>query len=289
MKKLKNIIAAAMAGVLICSMAVTQNIGHNSQTVFAAQNSTDKSIKVDINGTDGRKDAYSLLYDNWILNSSKKATETFGGIEFTLSNGGTTGGNIKGANYKRLIKSDFSTPRLTMDGAVISDATSGGVIKLEIKGLAEGSHTLTTWHSFFDNVTGSSVSVYVDGEKKISNIKVPTRVSDDNDAGIGFCEFNAKKGKTVTVLIVPDGNGEYDNAVLNAFEIDSVNPFKTISSPQPADGEMYFVQENGLSWKAGEGAVSHDVYLGTDCGSKCIMQIRLLKSLRETRQKLYIM
>ena len=264
MKKFKNIIAVTMAGVLICSMAVTQNIGHNSQTVFAAQNSTDKSIKVDINGTDGRKDAYSLLYDNWILNSSKKATETFGGIEFTLSNGGTTGGNIKGANYKRLIKSDFSTPRLTMDGAVISDATSGGVIKLEIKGLAEGSHTLTTWHSFFDNVTGSSVSVYVDGEKKISNIKVPTRVSDDNDAGIGFCEFNAKKGKTVTVLIVPDGNGEYDNAVLNAFEIDSVNPFKTISSPQPADGEMYFVQENGLSWKAGEGAVSHDVYLGTD-------------------------
>lgn len=52
--------------------------------------------------------------------------------------------------------------------------------------MPEGSHTLTTWHSFFDNVTGSSVSVYVDGEKKISNIKVPTRVSDDNDAGIGL-------------------------------------------------------------------------------------------------------
>ena len=59
-------------------------------------------------------------------------------------------------------------------------------------------------------------------------------------------------------------NGEYDNAVLNAFEIDSVNPFKTISEPLPEDGEMHFVQENGLSWKAGEGAVSHDVYLGTD-------------------------
>lgn len=267
MKKQKLILRKALALGLVCALAVPitgKVLKVAKPETVEASVMTDKRIRVDINSADKRQDAYSQQFDNWMLESGKEVSAVFGGVTFTLSNGGTTGGNIKGSNYKRLIKSDFSTPRLTMDGAIISDATSNGVIKLEIDGLSEGTHSLTTWHSFFDNVTGSTMSVEIDGKTVASGIKSVTRITDDSEAGISWSEFEAKKGKTVTVLIKPEGNGTYDNAVLNAFEIDSVNPFKTISNAVPEDGDTHFEQEKGLSWNAGEGAVSHDVYIGTD-------------------------
>jgi len=251
-----------MAGVLTFSVVCANLVNAEPDKVMAAENTP---VRVDINSGDGRQGAYSLTYDNWILKADT-TTATFGGLKFTLSNGGTTGGAVNGKSYKGLIKDDGTTPRLTMDGALITDATDGGIIKLEISGLSEGTHTLTTWHSFWDLVEGSTMSVYVDGELKVEHIKSVTRVTNDLDAGIGYCEFEAKKDKTVTVLIKPDGNGKYNNAILNAFEIDSTNekPQNVISVPYPADGERHFVQGEKLSWKPGNEAVSHNVYFGSD-------------------------
>lgn len=249
---------------LVLSISLLPGIYSNFSLVSVeAGTISDKRIRVDINANDGRKDAYTNLFENWIISTGDRITETFKGVTFTLSNGGTTGGNIEGRNYKRLIKSDFSTPTLTMDGAVIADATNGGIIKLEIAGLSEGTHTLKTWHSFFDNVSGSTMSVVIDGVVTASGIKSVTRVSKDSDAGISYSQFQVKQGATVTVLIKPEGNGSYDNAVLNAFEIDGADPVTTISDAYPKDGEEHFTQST-LSWKAGENAVSHDVYIGTD-------------------------
>ncbi|MDS0528309.1 hypothetical protein NNC19_21720 [Clostridium sp. SHJSY1] len=258
LKKVACILAAM-------SITLTMVVVQDNQVKAAT---TDKSIKVDIGpNTNGRTDMYTDSWNNWVVNNGNSAETTYNGVKFKVSNGGSTGSGIKAGWYKGLIQSSLNSPTKTLDGLTVDNSTSGGVIKLEITGLSAGTHTLTTWHSFYDNVKGSTMSLSVDGTVKAKGIKGPTRVTDDDAAGRAYVSFNATSGKTVQVLIKPEGNGTFNNAVLNAFEVDGVNPFKSISKPSPANGDEHFLQENGLSWKEGEGAISHDVYLGTDFDS----------------------
>ncbi|MCR3761162.1 RICIN domain-containing protein [Clostridium felsineum] len=266
-----------LSSILVLSMVVTasstfslRNNVYKANSVYAATlnkvSNNDKRIRVDLAPfTSGRTDMFTKGWNNWVVNSGTSASQTYNSVTFKLSNGGNTGNGIQSGWCKGLIQSSLNSPTLTLDG-VTSNATSGGVIKLEISGLPAGNHTLTTWHSFYDDVKGGSMSLYVDGKLKASGIKGPTRVTDDDAAGRAYVSFNAAAGKTVTVLIKPDNNGNYNNAVLNAFEIDGANPFQGISKPKPQDGDEH-LQGNTLSWMAGQGAVSHDVYLGTDFNS----------------------
>ncbi len=214
--------------------------------------------RVDLNANDGRKDSYTNNAYNWIVTGTEP-TASFNGLSFKLLKGGSLGSGIRSANYKNLTKSDGSTPTLTMDGVTVSDTDKGGVIKLEITGLSAGTHTLTTWHSYFDNwPSGSPVTVSVNGVKS-SAISVPTRIDNDEKAGKSFTTFNAS-GK-VTVLIEPTDTSK-NGAVLNAFEIDGADPFKSISNIVPKDGDNHHEASKGLSWTAGSNAKSHDVYIG---------------------------
>ena len=253
---------------LILVLLICINVSAFSNEPANASNSSDKRIRVDIGpDTGGRSDMYTEFWNNWVVTSGASAEATFNGVKFKLSNGGSTGSSIKSGWYKGLVQSSMDSPTLTLDGVIIDGASSYGTIKLEISGLPAGTHTLTTWHSFFDVVKGGTMSVSIDGVVKAKGIKGPTRVTKDDEAGRSYSSFTATAGKTVVVLIKPEGNGTYNNAVLNAFEIDGVNPFKTIARPSPEDGDEHLVRENGLSWTAGEGALSHDVYIGTDYDS----------------------
>lgn len=164
---------------------------------------------------------------------------------------------------------DDSTPYLTLDGVYVDGASSGGTIKLEIRGLSAGTHTLTTWHSFFDNVEGSSMSVTVNGKVTATGVPGPTRVRNDADAGISYSVFEVSEGQTVEVLIASENNNTYKNAVLNAFEIDGENPLRGIRNAVPADEETHHQEEAGLTWEAADGATAHDVYLGTSYAAVC--------------------
>ena len=254
--------------VLLLVVLISMNVVSGVPNKLVEAATIDSRIRVDI-GPDvsGRTDMYTQFWNNWVVTSGTSARVTYNGVTFTLSNGGSSGTGIKSGWYKGLIQSSLDSPALTLDGVTIDGATAGGTIKLEISGLSAGTHTLTTWHSFYDNVSGSTMSLSIDGTVKATGIKGPTRVSNDDDAGRAYVSFSATAGKSVVVLVKPEGNGTYNNAVLNAFEIDGVNPFKTISKPKPAEGDEHYQQENGLSWKAGEGATSHDIYLGTDYNS----------------------
>ena len=71
----------------------------------------------------------------------------------------------------------------------------------------------------------------------------------------------------MTILIQGEGNQSYNNAWLNAFEIDGASPVDSISKISPEDGILHHNIEDGLNWTAGKGASSHDVYIGTDLNS----------------------
>lgn len=155
-------------------------------------------IRVDIDKDENRPLAWSEQFENWKISKGSKLTTTINGVTFTLSNGGTTGGDVKGALYKGLLRDgDDTSPRLTADGVLVdfgSEKVSGGTIKLEISGLEAGVHTLKTWHSFFDLVKGSSMTLLIDGEEK-AKIASVTRANTDDEAAITFSQFEVAEGK----------------------------------------------------------------------------------------------
>ncbi len=259
---LKKVVALGMATIMGCAMlAGIPGLGSSAQVTEAADTLPPR-IRVDISPDNGRLDIVSPLFDNWlIVNGSETASYTAEGVTFTLSNGGTTGKGLNVTFNKRLITSDTSAPFLTADGVQVGDIKTGGVIKLEISGLSAGTHSLKTWHSYFDDTKASTMSITIDGKVASTGIEVAKQVSKDDNAAISYNKFTVEEGKTVTVLISPEGSG---NAILNAFELDGVNPAEIITNVSPADGNTHQEIVDGLSWKKSANARSHNVYIGTD-------------------------
>lgn len=228
--------------------------------VFAETASTGSRIRVDINKNDGRKASYAKNANNWILVEGASPSYQVNGVTFKLSNGGNAGGDVTGANNKKLQLQSLEYPYLTMDGAKIKDGDSGGVLKLEISGLSDGEHSLQMWHCNTDGYTNSDLSISVNGKKMLSGVKCPTNVKNENDAGISYVTWS---GSSVTILITPEGGGKQNVAWLNAFELDGSDPVNGVSKMYPDDQCAHLDLSEGLSWTAGKNAQSHDVYIGT--------------------------
>ena len=219
---------------------------------------TGSRILVDINRSDGRKASCTKNANNWIVDGTY--TYTVNGITCKLSG---SGGSVDLVNNKILQLQDAEkTPTLTMDGAKIKDGIGNPTLKLEISGLSNGNHSIRTWHACADrNVTNSSLTVKIAGKQVASGLKCPTNPTDSEDAGTAYGTFS---GTSVTVEIIAEGNGTLNTPWLNAFEIDGADPVNSISHILPKDNEAHLLRENGLSWKAGANAASHNVYIGMD-------------------------
>lgn len=217
-------------------------------------------FRVDINYlSPGRTDMYTSRWVNWAPASAATITTSWGDTGVTFRNAGSPGSEIKCGWYKGLLTNGAT---LTVDGLTIDGATSGGSIEMELSGLPAGRHSLVTWHSFFDNVSGSPMDISVDGTVTISGLNVPTRVKNDRDAARAYIEFDVQAGES-TVITFSSGT----NVVLNGFEIDGTDPPKKISDFTPSEGDNHYRMEDGLNWAAADGATSHDVYFGEDSAS----------------------
>ncbi|MBN1129813.1 MAG: hypothetical protein JXA71_12540 [Chitinispirillaceae bacterium] len=214
-------------------------------------------LRVDIDYlSPGRTDMYTPRWNNWAPASATTVSTTFGAIAVTFRNAGSSGTGIKCGWYKGLLTTGAT---LTVDGLTIEGATTGGAMEMAVSGLSSGKHTLVTWHSFYDNVTGSTMDISVDGTVKLSGIRVPTRVANDVDAVRAYVEFDVIAGRNVVIKF-----SSGSNVVLNGFEIDGTDPVKKISRFTPLEGDDHYAMENSLNWTAASGAASHDVYLGED-------------------------
>ena len=255
---LKNTISVLLCAAMMCNVLPYSGTVLPHLSADAAESS--HRIRVDINKNDGRKASYSKNAENWLLKEGASDSLSVGNVTFKLSNGGSVGGNVTGANNKKLQLQSGIYPRLTMDGAKIKDGDNGGVLKLEISGLSESEHSLQMWHCNTDGYTNSKLSIYVNGKKVLTGVNCPTNVTNENDAGISYVTWT---GSSVTILISPEGGGKMDVAWLNGFELDGSDPFNGVSKMTPADKEAHLDRSQGLSWTAGKNALSHDVYIGT--------------------------
>ena len=266
MRKSKRILkktAAFLTAITMCA-GLYGFTGYDKDTVInipaVSAADTGSRIRVDINKNDGRKASYAKNAYNWLLEEGSAPTYKVGGVTFKLSNGGSAGGNVTGANNKKLQLQSLDYPYLTMDGAKIKDGDNGGVLKLEISGLSNSNHSLQMWHCNTDGYTNSKLSVSVNGKKVLSGVNCPTNVKSSNDAGISYVTWS---GSSVTILITPEGGGKQNVAWLNTFELDGSDPVNGVSKMYPDDQCAHLDASKGLSWTAGKNAQSHDVYIGT--------------------------
>ncbi len=257
-RKTSRIYAVLMALVILAgSVNLPQSVKEMKASAAQEENTR---ITVDINSNDGRKASYARWADNWIVVNGSSSTAKFDGVTFKLSNGGGSSGDLRSINCEALQQMSGIYPYLSMDGVTIN-ASSGGMLKLEISGLSAGKHSIKTWHSCVDDAAVGTMSISVNGKTTATGVKCPTRVDDEDKAGISYSTFEVSDGETVTVLIKPEGSG---NAWLNGFEIDGGDPINGISNITPSEKNSHHDRETPLSWTAGKNAKSHNVYIGTD-------------------------
>ncbi len=235
--------------IIFSGLGGYSSFGSAEITADAAE--TGSRILVDLNKNDGRKASYARNANNWIVASDNNATYTVNGITMTLS---ASGGSIRMENNKKLQKMSGIYSYLTMDGATV-DASDGGTLTLKISGLSNGTHSVKTYHSATGNESVSGISVSASGGTSQNGISCPNQVTTPDDAGIGYVTFSGTSG-TITI------KAQSGNAWLNAFEIDGGDPIKGINHISPADQDRH-LQTGELTWQAGDGAKSHDVYVGT--------------------------
>lgn len=246
---------AFLTALGICCANVTADYASvpPQNAVVAQAADAGSRILVDLNKNDGRKASYAKNAVNWIIDSDSSITKTVNGVTFKLTAGG---GSLRGENNKKLQLMSGLYSYLTMDGATV-DTTSGGTLTLEISGLSNGTHSLKTYHSATGNESVSGITVSASGGTSMSGIACPNQVTHPDDAGLGYVTFSGTSAK----ITIKASSG---NAWLNAFELDGGDPVNGIHHAYPADKEAHLEIEDGLSWKAGKNAVSHNVYIGTD-------------------------
>jgi hypothetical protein len=155
------------------------------------------------------------------------------------------------SNRIQIYMQEGTTPSRLLDiGLGGSHSTQTDIVEIPLE---QWTHVAMTWDS-------GSYGVYVDGEEVatgtysgLTDLETFANIGNDGSSG----PYEAFGGLLDEVQI-------YDRA-LNAVEIISAmrgKPFPYASGPDPKDGAMLSDTWVNLTWRAGEFAVSHNVYVG---------------------------
>lgn len=255
----RRIISLFTALVLIVS-----GIGIHSYNVAYASDGALESVGFDLNGTENRAALRSDVFIDWVIPVGNSTEYEYEGVTYKLS---SINGDMKGGQNKTLSNSDGYVPKLTCDGAMITIGSAESYLRLEITGLAPGTHSFASWHSIFSAGLGNGTNtmyIELNGEVVEENLVLPSKILNDDEAAIGYFSFNVEEGKTVTIDFKNNHQGLYIYPILNAFELDGPHPLRSITNTYPENADGHFEPENGFSWTAAKGAVKHDVYIGED-------------------------
>ena len=180
--------------------------------------------------------------------------------------------------------------RLTSDGIVVYPSDSSAAhLRLTIKGLKPGHHSLLAYHNIVDGLTGDIPSLQVSieketqttqkkGKKSIAktiitqdilakDVKQTVREMKASLCGQSYIEFDVKDDKPIVIHYQLQSVDNQNNSLtINGLVFDKANPKATALNPFPADDDLHVATTEGkatLRWEAGKGAKQHIVYLGT--------------------------
>jgi hypothetical protein len=216
-------------------------------------------LKVDLNQNNGRKDALSQNWENWIFENGKSASKTFGNVTVTVRS--PSGDELAGVMYKGAL--DYGA-RMAADGIRLQEPAGREAIEMVISGLSPGRHTLVTYHNETDVTAPTPLDILVGDEVRTRGLLPTQRSVNDYDVASAFIEFTAQAGKDVVIRFRPREAGAKTSVVINGFEIDTVDPAKKAIKPSPAHNDEHVAENAPLSWTPSKTAKAHVLYFGTD-------------------------
>jgi hypothetical protein len=260
---LKNYFKSSLMVAMICLIAPVNKIFAQNPIVKIDFDQSGRP-KAEVNDPD---------YTAWVIASGNTSSYTENGVTFTISRTGTNGDNLGTNWYKAGIQAPYYA-RLVCDGLTVKGTTAnlGAQIELKISGLTTGEHTLL---AFFNNVdspttnTFSPIDISVDGNVVVNNLIPTVRATKTADAASSYLRFQATAGTDVVILIAAETSGTENvkNFIFNGFELNTPNISHQAINPDPKQNNEHVELTSGgklLQWTAGSGAVSHNIYFGTD-------------------------
>jgi hypothetical protein len=120
------------------------------------------------------------------------------------------------------------------------------------------------WHHYAATYDGAAGKIYIDGVLDVTSPGTGQIAQSSYDLLIG--ENQQATGRFLHGLM--DEVRIYSRALTDSEIVDVMNgagaDFPFASGPNPADGSLYSQTWVSLTWRAGDFAVSHDVYMGDD-------------------------
>ena len=253
------------------------------------------TLKVDINRDTKNNDNYTETgYVKWSEGSYDGATSADGTsvitrsfttdddesvtITFAQSAASSLAG---GEGIENLYNSSMvsGTAKLLGDGLAVKPRTfsGGGQLKMTIIGLAAGEHSLLTFHNgadggWDDGRMLSPIDVSVNGVLQLDDLAQTINAAENSAAASSYVTFSvSSSNETVTILFAAEASASYTicNPMVNGFEIDTPNIYRSATSPYPSDEDWHVDADEELvelAWTAAlaDDIVSHDVYFGTN-------------------------
>lgn len=166
--------------------------------------------------------------------------------------------------------------RLTSDGIVVYPSKGDNAqLRITIRGLKPGHHSLLAYHNIVDGLTGNIPSIQVSREKEqittikkgkkriqqksmmqeilAQDIKQTVREMKASQSGQSYIEFDVTDDQPVVIHYQLQGVDNANNTLtINGLVFDKANPKATALNPYPADDDLHVKAEGG---KVSEGEV----------------------------------
>ena len=189
---------------------------------------------------------------------------------------GTWGGGKKvESNPKSKIPDDFVCTTWIDADNNMADPADFTTLRLIIKGMKPGAHTLLAYHSASNHGTQPAmIKAQVNGVDACEPVQISTfdgtNFQGVDDIAQTFVSFTVEEGKDVVIDYVPvpvDGV-EYTNkrAYVNGIVFDAVDPNMKVTNMNPINNNLHINAPDKsvtLTWKGSASAASHRVMLGT--------------------------
>lgn len=240
--------------------------------------------KVDIGVNRSDAEVLEPGFINWKIAQGASDSIEIDGITFVIARGvNDTSHEIRSGWSKTFIQNadaKAKNGRLTGDGVNL-DPNECGELRLIIKGLPVGNHTIQTYHNRWQEPSkfvAWPITVTCNGEVVHSKVNSTFQQPIAADATMLTTTFTiANAGDMVELAFITNesdvtealGSKNGDKTpVLNGFELNTVSVADQAKRPFPADGDMHTDADGGellLTWSPASANVkTHTLYISTD-------------------------
>lgn len=214
-------------------------------------------LRVDFNTDVNRGDVKTAEWENLRIPAQNSAQFAFGSITLQIDLKDDTSSKLESTWWKRGYDTGAT---LSSDG--ITPKNPDAVIRLQLRGLTPGTHSITTFHNVLQG-DAAPLQVQLAGLPECAALVTPSvRITDDLELAFAHINFKVTASGEIAVLISKQDKNTLGAPVLNGFVLDGPDPRLIARRPKPFNGDEHAPEETLLSWDKAANADLQAFYLG---------------------------